>query len=64
MVDWQSVYESQFADGTLVCQQLGAQGAQTSITDSARDDPWEFAVSIPLVPVSPWQNSTSQTHLQ
>lgn len=25
MADWQSVYESQFADGTLVCQQLGAQ---------------------------------------
>lgn len=27
MADWQSVYESQFADGTLVCQQLGAQEA-------------------------------------
>lgn len=57
MADWQSVYESQFADGTLDLGSYEHKKHEASKRILPKTTPWELAVSISLVPIFPWQNS-------
>lgn len=65
MADWQSVYESQFADGTLGSRQLWAQVAWGSIVVFAKDDPLRIScLHFSRAHLFPGRVLLSETHLQ